>query len=134
MIKIENFLIPFTGYRCMAIWPFIFVRDDLMVPINDVDINHEEIHGQQQLEVFSIAILLSASLLALGCGWWSLVALPLFFYWYMTEWIVRLFINGKTAYRNISFEQEAYIYERDMCYRKTRKHFAWLRYMFKATY
>lgn len=36
------------------------------------------------------------------------------------------------AYRDISFEQEAYYHEEDMKYLKNRKHYAWIKYLFKT--
>lgn len=48
----------------------------------------------------------------------------IFFYIiYLLEWIVRLFIN-ENAYRNISFEKEAYQNEGDLSYLRTRRWFA----------
>jgi hypothetical protein len=43
MIIIKNKFIPFKGYKAITIWPFIFVKSDL----NNVDLNHEKIHGRQ---------------------------------------------------------------------------------------
>ena len=137
MITVFNWAVPFVGYRCLTIWPFIFVRDDLMIPFNDIDYNHESIHGRQQLEVLPIGIVLCGVLALVGCGWWSLFALPLYFYWYCLEYIVRIIVHkgdGKTAYRNICFEQEAYINERDMEYLDNRKWFAWVKYLTKTTF
>ena len=43
--------------------------------------------------------------------------LYIFFYlWYVVEWIIRLFMKGN-AYRNISFEREAYSNEDDIILR-----------------
>lgn len=51
-----------------------------------------------------------------------------FFIWYVAEWLVRLAIyrNFYRAYRNISFEREAYLHQDDEDYPKKRKHFAFL--------
>jgi hypothetical protein len=43
MRVIFNDIIPFKGYKAMAIWPFIFVRNDIK-SLSSVDINHEKIH------------------------------------------------------------------------------------------
>lgn len=134
MIKIENWLIPFVGYKCMTVWPFLFVRDDLMVPMRPVDYRHENIHGCQQMEMLLVGVVIAAVLVILGCGWWSLLGIPVFFYWYLVEWLCKLIITGlsqKKAYRSISFEQEAYEFEYDEYYLKRRKPFAWKRYIFK---
>ena len=66
-----------------------------------------------------------------------------FLIWYLIEYIVKYVIcylksyrvyNGstqRTTYRSISFEQEAYANQQDVQYNKSRKHYAWLRYVFK---
>ena len=91
MIVIKNDIIPFNGYKAMTVWPFIFSRTEL----SNVDLNHEKIHGKQQLE---------------------LLILP-FYLIYFVEWIFK-------GYRKISFEKEAYKHEGDLEYLKTRKHYA----------
>lgn len=47
---IYNKIIPFKGYKAMAMWPFIFARKKL----SEIDINHEKIHLAQQLELLII--------------------------------------------------------------------------------
>lgn len=93
MLVIRNKLIPFKGCKAITIWPFIFVREKCS--FDEVDLNHENIHGKQQLELLII-----------------------FFY---LIYLVELIIKG---YRNISFEKEAYNNEDNLNYLKTRKHFA----------
>ena len=94
MRVIFNDIIPFKGYKAMAIWPFIFVRNDIK-SLSSVDINHEKIHLAQQLELFIIP----------------------FYLIYLIEWIIK-------GYRNISFEKEAYSNEHNLDYLKNRKHFS----------
>ena len=90
---VRNSIIPFKGYKAITIWPFIFVREECS--FDEVDLNHEKIHGKQQLELLII-----------------------FFYLiYLVEWIIK-------GYRNISFEREAYSNESDLDYLKTRKHYS----------
>lgn len=106
MKVIRNKLIPFKGYKAITFFPFIFVRKD--VTFNEVDLNHENIHGMQQVEML----------------------LVLFYAWYIIEYLVRLVMysfNSDKAYRNISFEKEAYRNETDFNYLRNRKHFAWIR-------
>ena len=53
----------------------------------------------------------------------------LFFYiLYLLEWLYRLTQKGN-AYKNISFEKEAYDNEKDTDYLDRRKHFSWIRYI-----
>ena len=92
---IYNKIIPFKGYKAITIWPFIFVRKQL----NEISINHEEIHGKQQLELLIIP----------------------FYIIYFIEWIFK-------GYKNISFEKEAYANANNLDYLKSRKHYAqWIK-------
>ena len=135
MKTIYNDIIPFKGYKAITIWPWLFVRNGCA--FKDVDENHEKIHGEQQVEMLLVGIALTVVLWLIGCGWWSLLALPLFFWWYFIEWLVRIPLCGfetHKAYRNISFEQEAYFFQGDMSYLQRRSRFLWLRYVFSNKY
>ncbi|MBQ0117642.1 MAG: hypothetical protein KBS98_06975 [Flavobacterium sp.] len=103
---VAKYLIP-KGFSGLTIYPFVFVNKKGLLN-NKVLINHEHIHIKQQLE---------------------LLILP-FFIWYGLEYIYRLiqYRNAKKAYRNISFEREAYANERNFNYVKTRKIFMFLKY------
>lgn len=133
MIKIYNRIIPFSGYKMMTLWPLLFVNrkayDNGL--IRDVDITHEEIHGCQQREMLLTGIALALLLACIGCGWWSLFALPLFLYWYGVEWLVRAIIYGSAdlAYKNISFEREAYFCQYNRLYISERPFWAFLNYI-----
>lgn len=128
MIIVKNNIIPFSGFKAMSFWPFIFVRKECN--FTEVDERHEKIHGRQQIEMTIIGIYIAAILSMIGFGWWSLCAIPLFYIWYITEWIIRLLINPN-PYRSISFEQEAYDNEQDPDYLEFREPFAWIVYLFK---
>jgi hypothetical protein len=61
----------------------------------------------------------------------------IFYIWYFIEWLIKLLISGFTlgkvkAYRSISFEQCAYENDQNLKYRKYRKRFHWLKYVFKV--
>jgi len=71
--------------------------------------NHESIHWKQQLEMLVIP----------------------FYLWYFIEWIIRLFIHGFDAYRNLSFEREAYGNDDNLDYLKIRKKYSWVKYLIK---
>lgn len=96
-------IIPFKGYIATNLFGILFVRKDKK--LNDIDINHEEIHTAQMKEMGYI----------------------FFYVWYLIEWIIRLFMKGN-AYRNISFEREAYSNEYNLEYIKYRKHYSWFKY------
>ncbi len=136
MIKVYNDFIPFDGYMAMTFWPFLFIRNSCRKSFDDVDENHEEIHGRQQLEMLPVGLLIAAGMYLLGCGWWSLLGIPVYFWWYLTEYLVRTvaYQDAKEAYRNIAFEQEAYLNEPDFHFLSKRKCFGWVRYLFRKTY
>ena len=100
----SKYLVP-KGYTAIALFPFIIVRDKTMAQ-NTVLLNHERIHLRQQAE---------------------LLILP-FYIWYITEYFIRLIIckNRKQAYRNISFEREAYANECKPQYLSNRRFWAFL--------
>ena len=126
-----NDIIPFKGFLSMCLWPFIFVRNSAANHYNVVANNHEQIHAEQQKEMLAAGIVLAATAFLVGCGWWSLMALPLFLWLYCLEWVFRLvqYRDMHTAYRNISFEREAYANEKELGYLTQRKRFAWFGYM-----
>ncbi|HSD14859.1 MAG TPA: hypothetical protein VLB74_09450 [Flavobacterium sp.] len=96
------------GFRGITLFPFILLthkedREDKVI------INHEMIHIRQQLELLIIP----------------------FFLWYGIEFLFRLvqFKNRHLAYRNISFEKEAYVNEKDLYYLKQRSFWSFLKYV-----
>lgn len=99
MKVIENNIIPFPGFKAINLFGVVFVRTG--VTMNAVDLNHESIHTAQMKE--------------LGYVFFYLI--------YFCEWAIRLFMKGN-AYRNISFEKEAYFHEEDLSYLNKRKHYA----------
>lgn len=104
--KLSNLILA-RSFAAVTVWPFIFVRTDAIV--NRQLLTHEQIHGRQQLEML-----------------W----LP-FFLWYGIEYIVRFCVNRRTAYRRISFEQEAYRNDWNPYYLQERRPFQWVKYLKK---
>lgn len=107
VLIVTKILIP-RGYRGLTIFPFVFIRykEDRK---NEVLLNHERIHLKQQLE---------------------LLILP-FFIFYGLEFVIRLFEykNFNSAYRNISFEREAYSNEKNLRYLNGRKWYSFTKYL-----
>lgn len=103
---VTKYLIP-KGYRGLTVFPFVFLKHHLDKG-NEVFINHERIHLRQQLELLIIP----------------------FFIWYFSEYILRLiqYKDRDLAYRNISFEREAYANEKDLNYLKKRFFWNFLKY------
>ncbi len=92
----------------IALFPFILVKSKPLSE-NDVLINHEKIHIQQQKEM-----------------------LVIFFYiWYGLEYLFRWIQTGSKleAYKNISFEREAYAHQHDLTYTCHRRFWAHLRWL-----
>ncbi len=97
----------FNKYIAITIWPFVFINKKYIG--DDILVNHEQIHLKQQLELL----------------WF------VFFIWYFMEYLVRLiqYKNWNLAYRNISFEREAYQNEYNPNYLLARKRFDFLKYL-----
>ena len=125
-----NDIIPFSGFMAMTIWPFIFVRNKAASRYNVVASNHEHIHAEQQKEMLLAGIVLAA-IGFIFIGLWALLIVPVFFWWYGLEYLIRLiaYRSADKAYRNICFEREAYAYENDLDYLRRRKHFAWMAFI-----
>ena len=136
-----NFLEFFLGKNIVGITLFPFgIYLKLSYLTRQKTINHESIHWQQQLEMLVVGAIMSAltAIILMSFGVFSLWLLTLlvfpllFFYlWYVIEWFFRIFINGNKAYVSLSFEREAYDNDDNLDYLKTRKRFAWLKYMRK---
>ena len=118
---IRNKFIPFPGYKAINLFGVLFVKNN--AKIDDVTINHEAIHSKQFIELMILFAVATVFI-----RWWMPLFSPLFFYiWYVIEWVIRL-PNGN-AYKNISFEREAYANEGDASYLNGRYWFNFLRYI-----
>jgi hypothetical protein len=107
MIVIFKHIIP-KKYCGLSIYPFIFLKYKNLKTDN-IFMNHEKIHLKQQVELLWV----------------------FFFIWYFIEYLIRLlkYKNHEMAYKNISFEREAYINENNLHYLKTRKYYSFLKYL-----
>lgn len=110
LIKDNRFL-PLKGYAAIALYPFIFVNTSTSNWKYNKDrlMNHEKIHLKQQLELLIIP----------------------FYIIYIVEYLINSlkYKSGNKAYRNISFEREAYDNESNPDYLKSRKFFSWISYL-----
>ncbi len=90
----------------MALFPFILVRRPNPGPTL---LNHERIHLRQQAEL----------------------GIFLFYIWYVVEYGIRRFQHRDhyQAYRNISFEREAFANDQNLMYLKSRRIWAFRRYI-----
>lgn len=99
--------------------------------ITPVDLNHERIHSTQFVEV-TVASLAILGVLSMFLNNWLFLLSPFMFYiLYVIEWLVRLIQYKGTymAYRNISFEREAFQSDGDLYYLKCRKIFNFINYI-----
>ncbi len=131
MIRLKNPFLPMSGYTAMTVWPFVFVRTDLAHRYTETTDRHERIHARQQQEMLVAGSVIAAVLALCGLGWWSLLACPLFFWWYAAEWLLRAMwsTSNAWAYRNLAFEREAYARQHDPGYLDRRRPFAWAGYL-----
>lgn len=99
---IYNNIIPFKGFLAVNLFGVLFVRGKQRSRyISERVLNHERIHTAQMRELGYI----------------------FFYILYFLEWIVRLFMKGR-AYKNISFEREAFENEENLNYIATRRPWA----------
>lgn len=107
MILISTQIVP-KGFLGLTIYPFIFLKNKRL-KTQRVLVNHERIHLKQQLEMMIVP----------------------FFLFYILEFCFRLlkYKNCRQAYKNISFEREAYRNEANMDYLKSRPFWSFLSYL-----
>lgn len=111
--RVYSTIIPFKGYLAITIFPWIFIRKELKSKYTEEVHRHETTHGYQQLELLWL----------------------LFFVWYVVEWFLKIpfcGFSGKRAYKSISFEREAFDHENDADYNDNRKHYAWVKKVFRV--
>ena len=103
---------PPASYGVFNFFELLFVKEP--VPEGEdlqVMLNHEGIHTAQMREMLWI----------------------FFYLWYGLEYLIirllRLRDPQTHAYRDVSFEEEAYAHEADMSYLTKRKYYAWVKYL-----
>ena len=108
MRVIKNPIIPFKGFSAMTFLGIVWTRKTIL---SEKTLRHEAIHVEQEKELLYV-------------GFWL---------WYICEFLfIRLLqyrFNFRQAYRNISFEKEAYENEHDSSYLDTRLPYAFERYL-----
>ena len=110
-------IIPTKGFLAINLFGTVFVREDARQRIErnprkyEATWNHEAIHTEQMKETLYVG----------------------FYLLYFIFWLIRILTAPfKTAYVDISFEQEAYLNQGNLNYIKTRKRYSWLKYCFKS--
>ena len=97
-------LIPLRRLAAINLFGILFAPKGASISARTV--NHEAIHTAQMKEMLYV----------------------FFYLWYLVEWIIRLFGKGN-AYKNISFEKEAYHHDHYKSYLRNRKPYSWFRYL-----
>jgi hypothetical protein len=94
----------------LAIFPFLLLRNRNLLQSQKL-IQHEKIHFKQQLELLWV----------------------FFFLWYIIEFTYRWIQlqSWEKAYKNVSFEKEAYANEHQTNYLQTRKTWSFWKYLKK---
>lgn len=108
MILLVNKYLLGKSFKGVSLWPFVILKNkDLKEDINFI--NHEKIHLRQQIELLIIP----------------------FYIWYLVEYLLRLiyYKDRFLAYKNISFEREAYSQEMKENYLHERKFWAFLQFV-----
>ena len=100
-------LVP-KGYSGITIFPFVFFTHSSLLQNKNL-INHEKIHIRQQIELLVIV----------------------FFIWYFLEFFYKWFKykNAHLAYKNISFEREAYQNDSNYDYLQEKKWWSFFKYL-----
>ena len=105
---VPNRVLPFGTYTTINLFGVLFtkVKNGLLT---NRTVNHELIHTAQMKELGYIG----------------------YYLWYGIEYlIIRLFHKKQDgAYHDVSFEEEAYVNDKDMTYLQNRKHYAWFKYL-----
>lgn len=109
MKPIYNKILPIKGFAAINLFGIIFARKEYR--LGQVEINHERIHTRQMIEMLFV----------------------FFYLFYLIEWFIKLvyYRDSLKAYRSISFEREAYTFQRDLDYLKKRRVFAWRKFLRK---
>jgi hypothetical protein len=107
---VKNSIVPklfsvFINVYAITLYPFVFIRDEG----NEITINHEKIHLQQQRELWLIG----------------------FYLLYVAFWLIGVvrYRNFQKAYMEIPFEKEAYANDESWVYLLNRKKHAWRKYI-----
>lgn len=107
-IVFNKFFVP-KNASAIALFPFVFIKHP-SYKHNKQLMNHEAIHHRQQIEMLVVP----------------------FYIWYLLEFLWRFwqYKNWYTAYKNISFEREAFFYDSDFNYLNKRKFWGFWRFLF----
>ena len=103
---VRNRILPPRGFNAIMLFGIVFTREE---KLSKRTLQHEAIHIRQM---------------------WEMLVIP-FYLWYVLEWLIRLvqYRDRMQAYRNISFEREAFANDRNENYLNERRFFSFLKYL-----
>ena len=103
-------ILTFGFANGICLYPFVLIGKE--IELTHRLITHEKIHLRQQLET---------------------LVLP-FYIFYFLEFLFRLlqYRSFSKAYRNISFEREAYYFESHVDYLEIRRPYTWVKFMSRS--
>lgn len=108
-----NKYIPFKGFVALTLFNLIIVRKELehvFIRKKDLIVNHESIHVAQMRDF---------------CKWLPIGG-TIFYILYLFEWLYKVLFKfpfSHKAYKDVSFEKEAYANEDNLAYINTRRKF-----------
>lgn len=146
-IVIRQKYIPAKGFKAINLFGIIFAKENAI--LDDKSLNHETIHTNQIIEM-TMLYLPILIYLSLNISLWLIPTILLPYYVpYLVEWFIKFLyynfsqlfktifrIKNKEeydlywAYKNISFEREAYDNGDNLEYLENRKFFSWVKYLF----
>lgn len=131
--------ILFDGYSTITLLAWVFTKYKTLM---QETINHECTHARQWIELtVAGGLFIWLGMLVFDYSAWYLAISPIVFYlWYGLEYCIRrimgLFVSGDnkqhTAYREVSFEQEARLAEKDNNYLENSHYYAWMKFIIKT--
>lgn len=117
---VKNSIVPLGTFVAMAMWPFIFCKRELTA----IEINHEEIHGRQQKELWFVGFYL-----LYGLFWFIEVFRCAYDKNRGIDNIYKPKGYWDRVYKANPFEMEAYRGQWVVEYLKERNRFAWTLYI-----
>lgn len=131
----------FATYTTITLFAWVFTKWSER-EARQSTINHECVHARQWIEltVASGLVIWLGMLLFDYSAWWLILSAFTFYIWYVFEYLTRwIFVmfrssdNGaKAAYRQISFEREARLAEKNNNYLENSAYFAWIKLIYKS--
>lgn len=122
----------FANYTTITLFAWVFTKWSEK-EAKQSTINHECVHARQWIELtVASGLLIWLGMLLFGySAWWLLLSAMTFYIWYVLEFVVKWFygsiMGNYNAYKNISFEREARLSEKDNNYLENSTYFGWLK-------